>query len=393
MSVILQLTGVSLPTTADLLSARASALNSALQVVNEVKQGVRGVGGSLLANNRGPTVDAFTRYFGTGIASPARLERFARELARAAEAARQAAAIIRQTRITMLAVAARAEIQLRRMLSAPAPEVMQRALIHRLVERTQRELHAVDNLGAAKAAQALSAAPVTLPGEAGSEDQNGYGGFKFGPPERPDIEWPEDYEYGVRMPTRADEDRWLAAGEQRRAFQYVPPGAAETLKYYDHFIANVGGEEQFDYESGARQDPALARNIESEVVRTAAAADRMVAEGGASFSITGVDNPTPHYPATEDWQKVIGGYRQWSSADVKVENGMVNMRVTVHAEDRYRFVRGDELRVGGGDAVNGRFQELGWAKPYNLRGQVTRELSWPVGHPPGEYSFDPNPQR
>jgi hypothetical protein len=56
------------------------------------------------------------------------------------------------------------------------------------------------------------------------------------------------------------------------------------------------------------------------------------------------------------------------------------MEVTVHAEDRYNFNRGDEdIATKAPDDENGRFAELGWAKSFDVNGSVTRTVTWELG--------------
>ncbi|MCC2317924.1 hypothetical protein [Cellulomonas chengniuliangii] len=98
--------------------------------------------------------------------------------------------------------------------------------------------------------------------------------------------------------------------------------------------------------------------------------------------MTGGATPTTSYPVTENWQKTIGGYQQWSSADVAVSGGVVTMTVTVHAEDYYNFNRGQaDIASNAPDDENGRFTEVGWAKPFPTTGTLTRTVTWPIGNP------------
>jgi hypothetical protein len=116
----------------------------------------------------------------------------------------------------------------------------------------------------------------------------------------------------------------------------------------------------------------------------------MVRAGNTHFSLTGGAHPATAYPQTENWQKTIGGYQQWSSADVTVENGRVTMKVTVHAEDYYNFNPDQkDIASGAGDNENGRFTEIGWAKPFPSSGDVTRTVTWPVGSPPPTVDVGP----
>ena len=146
---------------------------------------------------------------------------------------------------------------------------------------------------------------------------------------------------------------------------------------------NNGEPIRFDYEQGYREDTSIRANVDGEVVRTASAIDAMVRHGNTDFSVNGAAHPSVGYPETENWQKTVGGYQQWSSADVSVKGGVVTMVVTVHAED-YDNVNPDQSDIasGAGDNENGRFTEIGWAHPFVSSGDVTRTVTWPVGEPP-----------
>ena len=68
---------------------------------------------------------------------------------------------------------------------------------------------------------------------------------------------------------------------------------------------------------------------------------------------------------------------------VKVEGDTVTATVTVYARDRWNFNRdSSDISSGTPDAVNGRFEELGWGKSFNSSGSVTRTYTWKVGEEP-----------
>jgi len=124
-------------------------------------------------------------------------------------------------------------------------------------------------------------------------------------------------------------------------------------------------------------------NVDGEIARTAAAVDRMAAGGATSFSVTGPAHASSQYPTTENWQKTLGAYQQWSSADVSVKGNQVTMTIKVHAEDHYNFNRGQsDIASGAPDNATGRFTELGWAKPFDTHGEITRTITWTLGQPP-----------
>ncbi len=54
----------------------------------------------------------------------------------------------------------------------------------------------------------------------------------------------------------------------------------------------------------------------NEIARAQQGAEALIRAGNTSFSMTGDATGTTQgeYPKTENWQKTIGGYQQWSSA-------------------------------------------------------------------------------
>jgi hypothetical protein len=219
-------------------------------------------------------------------------------------------------------------------------------------------------------------------------------GFVIGPPTKPKIEWDEDFEYGSRGPElkdwrdRAEWQAKLVAGRLAR------PDLDDATAMYEHYWDNDGKPITFDYEEAFREDSGIRSNVNSEIARAQRSAEDLIRAGITSFSMTGNAVPTQGYPVTENWQKTVGGYKQWSSADVRVDGNTVTMEVTVHAEDHYNFNRGQaDIGTGTPDEVNGRFTEVGWAKPFDSTGSLTRTITWELGSAPtgepGAPQFNP----
>ncbi|WP_157236703.1 type VII secretion target [Promicromonospora sukumoe] len=222
-------------------------------------------------------------------------------------------------------------------------------------------------------------APGARPGEAGGP------GYVIGPPTKPDITWDDDFEYGSADPGFGDYVDWNTWGLKEKA-AHLHPGLQDAADFYSHYRDNTGLPKEFDYEEAYGDDDNVRQLVDNEIARTQQGVDELIASGAnGEFSVTGDAHATSDdnlYPSTENWQKTIGGYQQWSSADVKVEGNQATMTVTVHAEDYYNFNAGDEdIASGTPDTVNGRFTELGWAKPFESHGQVTRVVTWTVGDP------------
>lgn len=256
-----------------------------------------------------------------------------------------------------------------------------------------------DNRGARGRERDTTSPPATTPAKPTDVE-----GYREGAPQRPEIEWDEGFEYDSRDPGFKDwlyREKWLATKD---GGALLKPELDDGLDMYDHYWSNTGDPVEFDYEEAAREDSGVRSNINAEAARTAAAVDEMVADGkDGTFQITGPARGYPvmdsngqlvagAYPRTENWQKAIGGYQQWSSADVTVKDGMVTMEVTVHAEDHYNFNPGQgDITTGAKDEENGRFTEVGWAKPFDSSGDITRTITWPAGSPPPSLDVtDPN---
>ncbi|MFE7717598.1 hypothetical protein ACFU44_00990 [Nocardia rhizosphaerihabitans] len=149
----------------------------------------------------------------------------------------------------------------------------------------------------------------------------------------------------------------------------------DATALYNQYWQNNGKRTAFDYSEAYREDDAVRRNIDHELLVAAEAADGFAQDGRTSFRMTGGLMPREAIsgPVTENWQKAIGGYQQWSHADVRVEGDRVTMDITVEAQDYYNFDKGKaDQATGINDAENGRFAEIGWARPLESYGSVTR---------------------
>ncbi|RRD45674.1 hypothetical protein [Tessaracoccus sp. OH4464_COT-324] len=395
MSIILSMANVTLPSSAESLAGSAYSFSSAASYLAESADRANETGVFLASRNEGPALESFLSYFNGGEGSPRSLAIFSSELAATSSAMNEASGIVAETRNGMLRVAMSAEAALYKIMAAPAgfSPLVKQLLIANLVKKARHDMLVIDFFGGFRVSDALSKVHFAFPADAGLEGEEGPDGYKFGPPKKPEIQWDEDFEWDSEEPTASDHLEWHKWGTKVLGARLLRPDLARACEFYEHFRGNTGEDKIFDYEAGAREDEAIKKNIESEIARTAQAADKMAARGGGSFQITGPSHEAPNYPKTEGWQKTIGGYQQWSSADVEVKDGMVTMTITVHAEDRYNFNRGQkDIASDAPDSANGRFQEIGWAKSFNSHGEVKRVITWPVGSPPPSYDFAPEPR-
>lgn len=224
------------------------------------------------------------------------------------------------------------------------------------------------------------------PGQAVSPDDpdapTSGNGYQIGPPRTPALTWDEDFVYDSQDPTwgdRVEYATWRAKG-LGGSLLFEDGGA-----FYLHYMNNSGDPYDYDLGEGYSEDDGVRASVNAQVAATAQGVDELARTSGQQqFTVTGPASPNAQYPTTENWQKAIGGHQQWSSAAVTVEGDRVTMVVTVHAEDRYNFNRGQaDIGSGTPDDVNGRFTEVGLAQPFDSTGTMTRTLSWTLGDPPG----------
>jgi hypothetical protein len=226
----------------------------------------------------------------------------------------------------------------------------------------------------------------------GSGDSDDYG-FSFGPPARPRIEWDEDFIYNSDTPTLQDHANSVKWKAMLRGAQLLRgEDLLDAVAAYEHYWSNTGDPFVIDFEKAYADDPVIARNVDEAIRIAQLAVDGYAVEGRNSFSVTGRAEPAGGYPSTENWQKAIGDYQQWTSADVAVNGDHVTMTVVVHAEDFYNFNRGQsDIASGESDDENGRFTEVGWARPFETTGQVMRTVTWTIGEPKSVHVTAPSP--
>lgn len=210
-------------------------------------------------------------------------------------------------------------------------------------------------------------------------------GYREGPPDRPEIEWDDDFPFESKKgeDTFQDHVDWAAWGTKMDVARAIRPDLDDALDFYDHYRSGDGTPMVFDFEEAYQEDPSIRSNVDASIRQSQYAAQQMIDDGRTDFSFTGPNASAGAYPETENWQKTVGGYQQWSSGDVSVdENGNVTMVVTVHAEDHYNFNRGaNDIASNAPDDANGRFSELGWAQGFDSSGSVERVVTWNVNDP------------
>jgi hypothetical protein len=229
------------------------------------------------------------------------------------------------------------------------------------------------------------------------------GGFTIGAPTRPSITHDNgfldafdevtgigDERYKERAPTLSDYASriyWLTKLEGARLLR---PDLHDATDAYDHFLNGFGSDRTFNYDSYAEDDSSGASTIHDAILHTVKQAEVLCPVGGTvnitsrAFT-TGSSGPfSMPYPATENWQKAIGGHTIWLSATVtSVRFGDqlgYTMTFTLHAEDRYNFNPGQEdIATGTPDADNGIFEITKLAEQYTQYATASRNVTWHKG--------------
>ena len=208
------------------------------------------------------------------------------------------------------------------------------------------------------------------------------GGFSTVEPDRT-IEWDDDFKHGSKAGQDTPEDwaNWYT-------WELYRQGAgwgllhSDSYDFYGHFRENTGTPKTFNYEKAYKDDAVIRNYVNTDLNASLQAANEAVKAGQTNVTLYSPKHAVGN-PATENWQRTIGGHTMYTDTDVKVEGDTVTATVTVYARDKWNFDRGkSDPGSGTPDAVNGRFEELGWGKSFESSGSLTRTYTWKVGEQP-----------
>lgn len=209
------------------------------------------------------------------------------------------------------------------------------------------------------------------------------GGFSTIEPDRK-ILWDNDFPHGSKAGQETLQDRlnwakWQAMLDVGRGIKNIPDAA----DFYAHFRDNTGTPKTFDYERAYDEDAGVRNRVNARLNDSLQAANEAVNAGKTETTLYSPATSEGPYPKTENWRKTIGGHTNYTTTNVTVSGDTVTATVTVYARDKYNFDRGKaDLDSGTPDAVNGRFEELGWAKSFETSGSLTQTYTWKVGEQP-----------
>jgi hypothetical protein len=155
----------------------------------------------------------------------------------------------------------------------------------------------------------------------------------------------------------------------------------DGIDAYLHFLQGNGRDRNFSYDEFVSEDTAGRTVLNNAIADTQRGVENLYSQMIAR------DSQFP-YPATENWQKAIGGHTIWNSATVTVTppstpggRPTFSMDYTLHAEDRYNFNPGqNDIATGAPDSLRGRLEMTGLAHQYMNYGSSSRDVTWTQGN-------------
>ena len=210
------------------------------------------------------------------------------------------------------------------------------------------------------------------------------GGFSTIEPDR-SIEWDNSFPHGSKAGQDTPEDhynwwKWKAILDVGARGVLDIQDAAD---FYEHFRDNSGTPKTFDYGRAYLEDAGVRNRVNARLNDSLQAANEAVAAGMTETTLYSPATSEGPYPVTQNWRKTIGGHTNYTTTNVEVSGDTVTATVTIYARDRWNFDSGkSDPDSGTPDAVNGRFEELGWAKSFDTSGSMTKTYTWKVGEQP-----------
>ncbi|KSW11016.1 hypothetical protein FBF35_03495 [Schaalia odontolytica] len=224
-----------------------------------------------------------------------------------------------------------------------------------------------------------------------------WGGYSTVEPDRTQ-KWDEDFVWGSKKGQANAGDYALWEAGQSGLGGAYSLGMTDAARCYAHFRDNTGTPMSVDYERAYKEDAGIRNHVNGELNGALAAANEAALAGQSGVTLHGPQTSlgaTGNYPETANWRWTLGGHNTYTDTDVQVNGDTITATVTVHARDKWNFNRGDHDSITGlGDDVNGRFEELGWAKSFETSGSMTKTYTWKVGQqPPFQPVYDNNGRR
>jgi hypothetical protein len=199
-----------------------------------------------------------------------------------------------------------------------------------------------------------------------------------------------------RAPTVMDRlllAKWIAMLEGAETFK---PELTDGTTAYRHFLFGNGTSRAFNYERFVENDSSGMRVLNSAIEDTMTAALRFsmqrmpftpakemrdVFRFQSELIVVGGSDLRYPYPATENWQKAIGGHPIWLEGNATViinpvaKSRSIEVQMTLRMEDMYNFNPDNaDIATGTPDAENGRFEVTGLGHEFLQTAVLTRSL-------------------
>lgn len=226
---------------------------------------------------------------------------------------------------------------------------------------------------------------AAIKGGPGATPYTTSGGYSTVEPDRTQ-KWDDDFVWGSKKGQANAKDYLLWEAGQSGLGGVYAAGMTDAARCYAHFRDNTGTPMTVDYERAYEEDAGIRNHVNGELNGALAAANEAALAGQSGITLHGPGTSlgaTGNYPETANWKWTLGGHNTYTDTDVQVDGDTITATVTVHARDKWNFNKGQHDTVTGlGDDVNGRFEELGWAKGFETSGSMTKTYTWKVGQQP-----------
>ena len=154
------------------------------------------------------------------------------------------------------------------------------------------------------------------------------GGFSTIEPDQT-IEWDDDFPHGSKagQDTPEDWDNWYKWELYRQEAGWVLQHS-DSYDFYGHFRENTGTPKTFNFEKAYMDDAIIRNYVNTDLNASLQAANEAVMAGQTDVILYSPKHAVGN-PATENWQRTIGGHTMYTDTDVKVEGDTVTATVTV----------------------------------------------------------------
>ena len=154
------------------------------------------------------------------------------------------------------------------------------------------------------------------------------GGFSTIEPDQT-IEWDDDFPHGSKagQDTPEDWDNWYKWELYRQGAGWVLQHS-DSYDFYGHFRENTGTPKTFNFEKAYMDDAIIRNYVNTDLNASLQAANEAVMAGQTDVTLYSPKHAVGN-PATENWQRTIGGHTMYTDTDVKVEGDTVTATVTV----------------------------------------------------------------